>query len=672
MRKFLLVIALLGMTLRLVAADEPKALLQALKKASTPQEKADLLNYISEHYWESDPSLAVQYGLKAAKLCQKYGLQKDLGNSYNTISIGYYWQDNYTKATEYAYKSLTIRESIQDTIGLASSYNNIGNLYREQENYKKALLYFEKGLAIGRQLKKNSIISTSLGNIGTVYELTKQPQKALRLYLEVAEIDKGIGDKYELGTDYFNIGNLYMEMGKHDSALFHLRKSLLYSQETQSEVNLIYILRAMSYVHLKQKHYGKALEMAKQSLKVAQKLPSPEGIKETTMLLNEIYTATGDYPKAHHYLTLHTHYLDSLSSQNQAEAIAEINTKYETEKKEIEIKQLKAERELQKAKLAQKSNAQFAVAILFLLMAALAYVFFRGRRRMEAVNQQLSAYNQLILEKNSNIQEQANALSSQAQLLHTQKRELENLNQFKDKLFSIIAHDLRGPLISLQSLFRIMTMGTLPPEKMSCFMKDLEAQQQNTLSLLDNLLLWAKIQMKGLNIEPKEVSMQKLIQQNIQLLAPQAAQKGIVLQNQLKKDLFVIADEEMINLVFRNLISNAIKFCHRDDLVSISDTGTSPTEVIISVQDSGIGINRKNLSKLFGPNHFKGRGTANEKGSGLGLMLCKEFIQINHGSIWVESEERVGTTFYVSLPKAVAAGALQKEHSPLSGHGSMA
>ncbi|RNI30554.1 tetratricopeptide repeat-containing sensor histidine kinase [Rufibacter latericius] len=614
----------------------PVVLMKELERATSPQRKLELYNLISEYYREVDPKQTVLYGQKAAELAQKINNKKQLGSAYNNISIGHYWLNNLIQASEYTYKALRIREELHDSIGMASSYNALGNIHRGQENYEKSLAFFQKALNIGQRINRKKTISTSLNNLGATYELMKQPQKALDYYLQVKEINAKDGDQYDQALSDLNLGNIYFLLGKKDKAFAHLYNSLAISEDIRNEINKLYIYRALAQIHLSEKEYAKAANQAKKSLEISRQVPSPEGVKEASMLLNEIYLAQKNYQAAHHYLMLHTAYKDSLQNRLQSEAQAEMHAKYELEKKDAENHRLRVEQELQEEKLHQKELIQYATGVLLLMSLVLAYVFFKGRRRAKITNKQLSDFNLVILEKNQDI--------------HQQKEELEKLNHQKDLLFSIIAHDLRSPLISLQSLLQLLAMGKLPQEKLDRFVKELDTQQQNTISLLDNLLVWAKIQMKGVSLEPEPLQLRELVEQNFRLLQPQAQKKGISLQNNVSEELWALVDEETLKLVFRNLISNSIKFCHEGAVVEIMAEPLDENQLVVTVKDCGVGISPENQLKLFGANNFKEKGTANEKGNGLGLMLCKEFIEKNGGDIWVESEVGIGTRFHFTVP----------------------
>lgn len=180
--------------------------------------------------------------------------------------------------------------------------------------------------------------------------------------------------------------------------------------------------------------------------------------------------------------------------------------------------------------------------------------------------------------------------------------------------------------------------------------KQIAGSVENTIDLLENLLVWASTQIKGVPIHIQKLNVHTLAQENINLLSGTAHHKNIILQNTVSEDALAYGDIDMINLVLRNLITNAIKFTGENGIIVLS-SDINNTHRIVAVKDNGIGISAENISKLFNQHlHPTTKGTANEKGTGLGLILCKDFITRNGGDIWVESSKNDGTTFYFSLP----------------------
>jgi signal transduction histidine kinase len=228
---------------------------------------------------------------------------------------------------------------------------------------------------------------------------------------------------------------------------------------------------------------------------------------------------------------------------------------------------------------------------------------------------------------------------------------LETKNTAKDKLLSIISHDLRSPISSLQSLLSLFNTNNIARTDLVDFFGKLLSRVENTSTMLENLLHWSMYQLKGLEPILEKVNLQMIIDECINLYRMQAEQKHILIDNSLKTDVHVFADVEMLKVILRNLISNALKFTYSGGMVIIM-TMTKENFAVISVKDTGVGISPENQSKMFAMNNFTTPGTEKEKGTGLGLMLCKDFVDHNHGKIWLDSKLNVGTTFYFSIPLA--------------------
>lgn len=263
----------------------------------------------------------------------------------------------------------------------------------------------------------------------------------------------------------------------------------------------------------------------------------------------------------------------------------------------------------------------------------------------------------LFLIKKENRDYQAEILNSNEELyrytqeIEKQKEELAELNNLKSKLFSVISHDLRTPLYGLRNLFKSVEQYDLPAEEIKVLIPDVVKDLHYTTDLMENLLQWAKSQMKGESLSPQLIDMQKLIQDVQQVVRLQAENKQVYLKTKAEKPVYIYADKEMIEVVLRNLISNAIKFTPKEGEVVI-DLKEDEELIEVLVRDTGTGMSEEAKNKLFGDEHFTTKGTSNESGTGLGLMICKEFLKKNGGNIHVESELGKGSTFAFTLPRA--------------------
>jgi two-component system sensor histidine kinase/response regulator len=253
---------------------------------------------------------------------------------------------------------------------------------------------------------------------------------------------------------------------------------------------------------------------------------------------------------------------------------------------------------------------------------------------------------------NVEMAKQKNDIYLKAELLEKQANELRELDAVKNKLFSIICHDLRSPMYALRNLFRNVQKFDLPGEEIKLMIPDVVTDLNYTTGLMENLLQWARSQMQADVMRPQILDITQLIQDVTRLLRLQADSKQVYLETKVNGPVYIYADKDMINLVLRNLLSNAIKFTGEKGTVIIGAYESS-SFVEVFVQDTGTGMTTETMKKLNENNFFTTKGTANESGTGLGLMLCKEFLARNGGHMHVESEQGKGSTFSFTLPAKI-------------------
>lgn len=234
-------------------------------------------------------------------------------------------------------------------------------------------------------------------------------------------------------------------------------------------------------------------------------------------------------------------------------------------------------------------------------------------------------------------------------ILKEQSEQLLSLNHLKDRLFTIISHDLRTPLNSLKEVLELTKEGTLSDEDLRNLLPQLSTEIDYTSSLMENLLFWSKNQLKGEKTDPVLFDIAPLIETKIKRFNRQIEEKNLSVSSKVPTGTFVFADKDMCEIVIRNLLANAIKFCRINDRIEVSSE-REEKYIRFCIKDTGIGISEEDQRKLFGSETFSTKGTINESGTGLGLLLCKEFVQKNKGKIWVESQPNVGSRFYFTLP----------------------
>lgn len=245
-----------------------------------------------------------------------------------------------------------------------------------------------------------------------------------------------------------------------------------------------------------------------------------------------------------------------------------------------------------------------------------------------------------------------NEVLNQKQSIEVQRKELESLNTTKDKFFAIIAHDLKNPFSTVLGLSELLAkeFESFEPDKLKVFIEQIYKYSNNTFNLLENLLQWSMLQTGRMPLRPKLIDLKGLVDENIELLRGNALQKGIRIETEIENELFVYVDVSMITTVLRNILSNAIKFTSQYGIIKIK-VEKDDKMVKVSVIDNGVGISNQDIEKLFkidsNPTTI---GTSQEKGTGLGLILCKDFVERNGGKIWVESELEKGSRFIFVIP----------------------
>jgi signal transduction histidine kinase len=278
------------------------------------------------------------------------------------------------------------------------------------------------------------------------------------------------------------------------------------------------------------------------------------------------------------------------------------------------------------------------------------------RHRTEVAQKEILIYQS----KNIDLEHQILERHKVETALHKTNAQLTELNASKDKFFSIMAHDLRGPFTPLLSLAELLAESTdeLELDQIKEASQAIFSSAKKVHDLLETLLEWSRLQLGRLDYHPVAIKLYTIVEKNLQLFAPGAQEKKITLQNEVPPEVIVWADRYMLDTVVRNLISNALKFTNNGGSIQIQAEGDcatdqpTPNELVeVRVIDTGVGISPEGLNKLFKvEENYHTRGTAQEKGTGLGLIICKEMVERNKGQIWVKSQLGQGTTFKFTVP----------------------
>jgi signal transduction histidine kinase/Tfp pilus assembly protein PilF len=517
-------------------------------------------------------------------------------------------------------------------------YNNLGIVYQGLNENDKALSYYEKSLEMDRASGFKEGEATALNNIGTAYDEKGDKAKALEYYNKALKINKELDLKNGVATALNNIGLIYLDLGDYEKAYENLWESTELSKEINDLYSLSNNYNNLANLFLKQNKYIEAKNYLGLASELAKKLNVKEWLAESYDLYSQLYTEQNDYKKAMEYYKLYAETQDSIFERASNNSLAEMKIKYETEFLETENKILKKDNEIHLLELKRQKNIKrYWIAFSFLIFA-LAGLGFNQVRLKKKTNILLKSKNKELNEANEKL-----VLS---------EINLKDLNATKDKFFSIIAHDLKNPFQSLlgfsETLFN--QIEELKKEDIVEYSRLIYESSQNLFNLLGNLLQWAKSQLGNINVSPTDINLYESLDDILSLLKISIEKKKIKITNLINEENVIFADKHVVSTLLRNLISNAIKFTNIGGEIIISSEIVNK-EVVISVKDNGKGISEENIQKLFRiDQEFSTKGTENESGTGLGLILCKELITQSNGEIFVESILGKGSNFKFTLP----------------------
>jgi two-component system sensor histidine kinase/response regulator len=576
---------------------------------------------------------ALRHFRQANQTYRKTGNRTAQALALRHIGHAQYVEGDTGQAHNTALRALRLAQQLRNPTETAQSYAQLGEMYGQQGLWVRALASHERAYSEWQQAANPNGQAAALNDIGLTHFRLRHFSRSLYYLNRALTEARQLSDSTRIGEALASTGRVYDALGNYEVAQGFYGQALGQLPRTTSPARRAEGLRALAVAYDSIGNQPAAIEALRRALPLARQGGSAVQLSSLYQLLTSIYRRTGDYQNALRAQTQYTNLQDSAFVEQRTAQVAELQTRYETEKKEREIQLLTKDRQLQQVRLQRQVLVRnvLAAGALLLLMAVLA--LYRGRRRQLHNNQVLQQKNRAI---------------------EQQKEELGRLNRTKDTLFSIISHDLRSPLSSLYSLFSLMNMGTLPPERLAAHSQRLTRTLDVTLRLLDNLLNWSASQMQGDKVRPEKVRLQPIIEEAMGLLAGDAERKTIALFSDIPTLSTVRADLDMLRLVVRNLLGNAIKFTPANGHVRISARQVEGQGLWeIAVADNGVGIAAADLPKIFGETGLHSTlGTALEKGAGLGLRLCKEFVERNGGSIACESQLGVGTTLRFTLPMA--------------------
>ncbi|MCD4834780.1 MAG: tetratricopeptide repeat-containing sensor histidine kinase [Bacteroidales bacterium] len=615
---------------------------KALEESIKRNDKKDIASYyrsIANAYSaQSQYKEAIEFYMKSVGILQQLNDEITLASIYNGLGNVYSEISSYDEALKYYFDALEIFQKTDDLDGISAMYNNLGIVYQSLKDNDQALEYYQKTLEMDIESGSKEGQAVIYNNIGTVYDDNGDKEKALEYYNKSLELNKELESKDGIAMALNNIGLIYLDLGEYDKAYTNLKKSTEIAIKINDTYSLANNYNNLAKLFLHQKQYNKSQNNLNLAIKLSKQINVKEWLVESYDLYFQLYSELNNYKKALEYYKLYSEMNDSIFTSESSNRITEMKIKYETDKLETENELLKKDNKIHLLELNRQKNIKnysIAFSILILALAILSFSQFRLKKRT----------NGLLKSKNDQLRD-AN------KKLKVSEYNLKELNVTKDKFFSIIAHDLKNPFQSLLGFSETLynQIDELSNDEISEYSKLIYESSQNLFYLLGNLLQWSQSQLGSMKLSPKPINLYDSVDDVLSLIGISAQKKNIKVESLIAKDATVFADKHVVSTVLRNLISNAIKFTNKGGEIKISSV-ISNNKITVSVEDNGKGISEENIEKLFRiDQNYSTKGTENESGTGLGLILCKDLISDSNGEIIVKSTLGKGSNFQFTLP----------------------
>ena len=585
--------------------------------SATGNEVIRILIQLSEKLAYDQPEKAQNYGYQALNQAQALAHNKLIADSNKALGIIAFYRGNFDQAIIHYQQALYLYDILEDKIGLCAIHNNLGLIANQQGLY----------------------------------------QHALNHYLNTLSLDEESGNQYGMACSYTNIGSIYFFQNEIDKALAYTQKSQLIFQKLKNETGIAETLLAMGAIYFSQRKLDQAIENFNQSLEIAHKLNNSYLIVTNLFNIGAIQSETGNFALAEKNLKQALHLYQKVNdSAGTAETFRSLGELYHRQKKYVAAKKFFNQALVlsEKIKLKQTlANTHYQLSKLYEDTRKYKIALTHYKQAIKIDHEIMDA------EKHRQIKElealyEFEKHKKEAEIYRLKNIELAEAVATKDKFFSIIAHDLRTPFSGLFAIIDYLTQRIEDTDRvvLAQIADGVRSSVKATYQLVENLLEWARFQQKHLEFNPGNLCLEKLIKKVLNLYQKNFEEKEIQIDYEINPNLVVYADNRMVLSVLRNLVHNAIKFTRPGGSIKIRALLTEDNMVQISVNDTGTGIEKKALFKLFRIDEtYRKEGTSGEKGTGLGLILCKEFVEKNGGKIWVESEPDAGSVFKITLPK---------------------
>ncbi|SHK90855.1 Signal transduction histidine kinase [Reichenbachiella agariperforans] len=588
-------------------------------------------HYNEVSFYATDPDERIYYAELAVETAKRINSDRQLALGMRYIGMGHSKKGDLSTAIEKYLIAAKCYANIKLDLGVAVVYLDLADVYSIQNNFTTADKYYQKSIKIFRHKNDSIRLASALLNLGELYRLNKKLDSAIQYFEESMIVFETVDYPSRVAYARGNIGLVQEVKGQYIEAERNLKGAIFILSEFEDYDPISTYQLALSRIEASRGSERIALSYADSALAIGLNEGLKEQIRDASLQLSELYSSQSNFKKAHYFQSQYITYRDSINNEETVRKMADLRTEFEVGLKQAEVDLKQKEVDLLQ-KEAYISRVLLAAGGVFVILLLVVVVVLWQLYHMKV--------------------RAANVVRRKRQVIEGQHRRVLQLNATKDRFFSIISHDLRGPISNFSGVAGLIQLYIEDGDyvELKRIGRILENSSHELSTLLDNLLDWAMNQQGVFPYDPEEVSAEEICNPTLRVLSNSANAKNITMTEEVHSEYMVYVDVNSATTTIRNLVSNALKFTPEGGTVTLTVEREGDYAVFV-VEDNGIGIPEDKMKNLFGFDGERKRwGTDGEKGVGLGLNLVREFVELNKGKVTVTSKESQGSCFRVYFP----------------------
>lgn len=592
-------------------------------------------------YTQIDFDSSLYFVNKGIEIASQLNNQKYLQAAFHLKGVVHFYQAEYSEALKDYYESSHIAEQLKDTAAWNTSLQNLGKVYEVQGDHDRAYNYYDKGLKLLSDTSEPNLRALAYSNMANILYYKRYYKNALAYHKKAIQIRSENKNQNDLAYSYNDIAIVYREVGDIGQALRAYKDSYAILTQQEDKRGITHVASNIAGLYLAMNKLDSAKHYANESYNLAEEMELKHEWMGAATQLAELYERLGNYKTALSFERKAHALYDSVFTQEKMREIAQLETHVKFNEQEVRNKLLIEQKKAQDAKMDKQLVVTISSLIISFLLIGVIMIFIKERLKQRELTKRLTAANELL-------QHQQQELAKKNIEVKEHNNLLNNLNEEKNHLIGVVAHDLRNPLTSALSLSQLLEC-ELEGDNHECIVGVKNALLRMN-EMITRILDVKAIEAGHMNLSFESFELDEIVENVVEHCEHRAEMKGIKVIQKLQP-VTVFADPHGVKQVLDNLLSNAIKFSPKGEIVEVIVSMIDEKLASVEIKDNGPGISKADMKRMFGKfQRLSAQPTAGESSTGLGLSIAKKFIDAMNCNIYCDSEEGNGSSFVVNVP----------------------